>query len=500
MEDKKRLNWTKLLYNEIRESEMPFTQENDDRSDFKKDYDTICFSSCFRRLQDKAQVFPLEQGDFVRTRLTHSIEVMSIVESLGEGACKTIIKKEPEINVKANDITMILRSAALIHDLGNPPFGHLSEKIIREWFKENLSKYYYSSVTNSIYKDESSSKEHSDSLKSILGEKATDFTEYDGNAQSFRIVNRLQTTSSNSGSMKLSYPLLATIIKYPYDTLNNRYWSGKTKKSFFNSERVIYENMQKKLELNYKRHPLVYLLEAADDIAYLTVDLEDASRKGLINVKDFVYELNEFIKTKKTSKNTSYAYNALLKYRNDIIAVLLSKKNISTDLENEIKNILSFSSKNKYKCPEDNLLGIHKIIIHTKGVLISYVKDIFELKYDSIVFGKEQQSLLGLRESKYIEEFLRNLLVKKVYYCDIIINNKIYGQKVIVKLLDVLIPSVLNDNMHNPDDNSSYLNSRLLSNNFYNVCAKELGLEYRDKNERKIKKIYLFQILFILRF
>lgn len=477
-----RLNWNHLLYvDEKIKTSSTITKENDTRNIFKKDFDTICFSSSFRRLQDKAQVFPLEDDDFVRTRLTHSIEVMSIAESLGEGASRLIEGKEKNINQdtieKVKYIPLILRSAALIHDIGNPPFGHLSEGIMREWFSNNLEKIFYSEKTKTVFYDEAANQKHSDRLKTILGDKAADFINFDGNAEALRIIYRLQTTSSNNGSMKLSYPLLATIIKYP------RNFNTKLKKQgFFYSERELYEEIQTKLELNHYRHPLVFLLEAADDIAYLTTDIEDAAKKGLLDIREFILKLNSFIEDKKgyTSQKNSSALRAIKKIEKEIIFILTGKKTATNKAS--IRGITTLLSDEKYKLPEDNLLAIHKVMMHIKGTLISQVKKVFANRYELIMKGKFESSLLSVGENKFIEEFLRDMLKQKVYYSCKIIHNKILAQKVINKLLDVLVPSALNA-PEKEEDTSAYLCSRLISDNFYNVCANEIHLKnYRGKS------------------
>lgn len=490
MSDSFKLDWNKLLYTgkEAKTSPTSMTKENDTRNEFKKDFDTICFSSSFRRLQDKAQVFPLEEGDFVRTRLTHSLEVMSIAESLGEGASELIKEREKDINQdtikKINYIPLILRSAALIHDIGNPPFGHLSERIMRDWFNDNLEKIYYSENTKTVFYDEGVSPKHTDSLKAILGEKANDFIHFDGNAEALRVICKLQTTSSNNGSMKLSYPLLATIIKYP---LNFNTESGK--QGFFHSEKELYEDIQQNLNLHGYRHPLVFLLEAADDIAYLTTDIEDAVKKGLLDIREFILKLDSFIKDKKdfTSKNNSCALNAIKKLEKDVLFILADKK--ATINEANIKETYALLlNEEKYKLPEDNLLSIHKVMMHIKGTLISQVKKAFSNKYELIMKGKFEDSLLSVGENKFIETFLRDLLKQKVYYSNRIIHNKILAQKVINKLLDVLVLSALNA-PEIEEDSSSYLCSRLISNNFYNVCANVLDLKkYRGKSGEPTNK------------
>ena len=209
-----------------------YKNRSDKRSRFKCDLDTICFSSSFRRLQDKAQVFPIEEGDFSRTRLTHSIEVMSVAESLGLLA-SNYIKKQEKLTThekkKVDEIPTILRAASLIHDLGNPPFGHITEGVIKNWFQTNLSKIWYNSGNNKFFYIDVSFSENSGirSINGMLGDLVKDFIEFDSNAQSIRIVNSLQRTTSDIGSMNLSYTVLSTIIKYPYNHQTMEYWKAE---------------------------------------------------------------------------------------------------------------------------------------------------------------------------------------------------------------------------------------------------------------------------------
>lgn len=284
------MDWETLL-NPIKDS-MPRKQissdtldyPQDDRSIFKKDFDTICNSSCIRRLQDKAQVFPLEKGDYARTRLTHSIETMSIAESLGLKAVSIIHEKEAEaLSSNAiclvDEIPTILKSAALLHDVGNPPFGHIGEDVISKWFKENLSKlvlkYDKSSSSNKLFFSENAATKQT--IADLLSdEQYQDLLRFDGNAQVLRIATHLQNSLKNNG-MNLSYPLLATLIKYPNEYLSNKDMDTQNKKrGFFLTEKSVYDTIQKKLGLDGHRHPLTFLLEASDDISYLVSDLEDA--------------------------------------------------------------------------------------------------------------------------------------------------------------------------------------------------------------------------------
>ena len=212
-----------LLAKRFREKSSEKRNSTDCRSEFKKDFDTVCNSTIIRRLQDKAQVFPLEKDDYARTRLTHSIEVMSIAESLGLHSIITIknygnkylgdhLSKEDkkEVKKKIQDIPTILKTASLLHDIGNPPFGHLGERIMGDWFEHNLGKLVFNKDSLLVYSD---SAEPEKTLRYLFkGRFADDLKHFDGNAQLFRHVTKLNIVVDDHG-MNLSFPVMATFMK-----------------------------------------------------------------------------------------------------------------------------------------------------------------------------------------------------------------------------------------------------------------------------------------------
>ena len=248
----------------------------DGRSPFDSDYSRIVLSSHFRRLQDKAQVFPLEPSDFIRTRLTHSLEVACFARGLGLGVEKYLLKKKIITTTEIGYIPTILEVAGLVHDIGNPPFGHFGEEIIKSYFqkikelpKDNLIKLAFDSLTD---------------------EQQADFLNFDGNVQGFRILRKLGLAQDDF-SYNLTMPILATIIKYPYSSLdgNKKISEGgkycQKKFGYFTSEKEDYNRIIETLGLKEKtRHPLTFLLEAADDIAYSASDIEDGQKLGIITL------------------------------------------------------------------------------------------------------------------------------------------------------------------------------------------------------------------------
>ncbi len=241
------------------------------RSEFQRDFDRIVFSSAFRRLQDKTQVFPLAKNDYVRTRLTHSLEVASVGRSLGVLAGDHVLRRHAQISANgysAADFGAIVAAACLAHDIGNPPFGHAGEAAIQSWFSA-------SALGRSV-------------LARLAPEERADFERFEGNAQTFRILARLGMPD-NAGGMQLTCATLAAVAKYPRAAhlacAAPAGISGK-KHNFFHADRARFEAVADAVGLirrepgSWCRHPLAFMVEAADDISYCVIDVEDAFRAG----------------------------------------------------------------------------------------------------------------------------------------------------------------------------------------------------------------------------
>lgn len=263
------LNWTTLLSNH--RIGQAATAEPSVRSDYQRDYDRLIFSAAFRRLKDKTQVFPLEKNDHARTRLIHSLEVSCVGRSLGSSIGQTLLQKYPELcqqNITPSDIGDIVAAASLAHDLGNPPFGHLGEQAMRDYFRH---------------------PDQQPLLKTLTTAQKKDFYNIEGNAQGFRICNRLESPDTHGG-LRLTAATLASASKYPT--------SAYAQHQHYNKNGVYQDDLQdfseifqavgipQKASQRWSRHPLSYLTEAADDICYLIVDLEDAYQIGQIPYQD----------------------------------------------------------------------------------------------------------------------------------------------------------------------------------------------------------------------
>lgn len=278
------MNWIDLLSAQ-RYGQKTVPVENY-RSAFEQDYDRIIFSHPFRRLQDKTQVHPLPEHDFVHTRLTHSLEVSSVGRSLGKKVGEVIMQRHPELknNFSSFDFGAITAAASLAHDLGNPPFGHAGE--------DALSDFFLLSDTGRALKEKVSAAEWEDLIK------------FEGNAQGFRILNK------NQYGLKLTYATLGAFTKYPCPSLlpgRDKSKRSQKKFGFFQSEQSIFHEVASSLNLskgngtNWHRHPLAFLVEAADDICYSVIDLEDGCSLGLVSYADAA-ELFSSVITKSKSK------------------------------------------------------------------------------------------------------------------------------------------------------------------------------------------------------
>lgn len=260
------LNWDNLLCEERSRTSTRINSEKKDeyvtRNEFEADYDRIVGSSSVRRLQDKAQVFPLQKNDFVRTRLTHSIEVSAIARSMAKTVGMTLEKEGRFTREQTEKFMGMLQTAGLIHDLGNPPFGHYGETVIRNWYEEVVLK----------------EKKNRDSHYEV-NQEDTDFLYFDGNVQNLRIVTKLQTLNDQYGA-NFTYGTLATIIKYPFSSQNSEH--SKQKFGYFKSEENIIQQIWAKTGLKEGvRHPATFLLEAADDIVYMWTTLVSGTIKFL---------------------------------------------------------------------------------------------------------------------------------------------------------------------------------------------------------------------------
>ncbi|MED9800597.1 MAG: dNTP triphosphohydrolase [Prevotella sp.] len=266
------MNWNQLISSKRLGQEHYHALRHDDRSEFKRDQDRIIFSAPFRRMQNKTQVFPLPGSVFVHNRLTHSLEVSCVGMSLGNDVARELKKKHPELaSTLFEEIGTIVSTACLAHDMGNPPFGHSGEKAIQAFFLEGNGRSLKDQVNPGFWDD---------------------ITHFEGNANAFRLLTH-QFQGRRKGGFVMTYSVLASVVKYPFAS---SVANGHGKFGFFSSEREYYERIADELGIirfsekgdasRYARHPLVYLVEAADDICYEIMDIEDAHKLKILTFEE----------------------------------------------------------------------------------------------------------------------------------------------------------------------------------------------------------------------
>lgn len=274
------MEWKQLISNKRFGQEHKHAERHDDRSEFKRDYDRLIFSSAFRRLQNKTQVFPLPGSIFVHNRLTHSLEVASVGMSIGNDISRWVILKQPDLkDTLVEEIGTIVSAACLAHDLGNPPFGHSGEKAIQTFFSEGPGLKIKPMVSSEFWDD---------------------ITHFEGNANAFRILTH-RFKGRRQGGFVMTYSMLASIVKYPFAS---SLAGNHGKFGFFASEAESYKKIADELgiscksapgePLKYARHPLVYMVEAADDICYEIMDIEDSHKLKILSYAETEHLLLSF--------------------------------------------------------------------------------------------------------------------------------------------------------------------------------------------------------------
>ncbi|MGB5943592.1 MAG: dNTP triphosphohydrolase [Leeuwenhoekiella sp.] len=366
-------------------AKRPRKEQDDTRLGFEVDYDRIIFSSLFRTLQDKTQVIPLSKTDFVHTRLTHSLEVSVVGRSLGRLAGKQILERHPQLKsdhgYQFGDFGAIVAAAALAHDIGNPPFGHSGEKAIGAYFSEGNGR---------IFKD------------SLTAKEFQDLTHFEGNANGFHLLN--QHRQGAPGGLRLSYATLGAFTKYPKESLPHRPTKqvADKKYGYFQEDKAMFEEVADELGLNlhntseekrYARHPLAFLVEAADDICYTIIDFEDGINLGLIPEE--------------------FALEYLIKL-------------IGKSIKNSVYSTLGTTT--------DRLAYLRSLAINT---LIQEAVSIFMDNEEAILNGSFDKALLD--KSSYGAQIndIKSISVEKIYNSPEVIEKEIAGYEILDTLLDI---------------------------------------------------------------
>ncbi len=451
------MNWEQLLSakrSRGASSKTRYVKNTDLRSEFEKDYHRIIGSASFRRLQDKTQVFPLDKSDFIRTRLTHSLEVSSFAKSLAQNIGENIIyyKKDPSFTPRMKeDICSIVQCAGLIHDIGNPPFGHHGELAIREWFGQNLQRLRYNGKPV-------------DQL--LTPQMREDLYHFEGNAQALRLVSKLHFLVDEQG-MNLTYALLGTIVKYPIASTEVNKHSGdiKDKKmGYYLADAEIYEEIQRETGTNGKRHPLTFILEAADDIAYKTADIEDAFVKGFISYRKLWEELKEL-------QDLYYQDSNNLFYPADRLEELY------------------FRGKEKHvENPEE--YAIKNWIVKAQGFLINCATFGFTSNYQAIMNGDYKHDLFYRTFAEKLMDLLGDLAFREVFTSDAIYRMEVAESTMINFLMNKFMTAVVY--YDEPAYRLGTIELRMvsfISDNYKNAY------HYHSKGKSDIERLYLRLLL-----
>jgi dGTPase len=387
--------WRHLLSDQrLRKSRVDGRSPFDARTAFENDFDRVVFSSSFRRLRNKAQVFSLEPHDFVRTRLTHSFEVSTIGRSLGEGAAAALNRRCPQLSLIERDVATIVATACLLHDIGNPPFGHAGEKAIGKWFATNI--------------------DGEKRLKVSDPQERLDLTTFEGNAQALRIATRLQWSGQDFG-MNLTVATLSTLIKYPCKSNEAQEKGPKPLKKFgyFKADASTFEKIRSITGLEaHRRHPLTYLMEAADDIAYATADIEDVLKKGFVDYET----IRDRLKTARTKESKECVEKFLDRPYLDDFRMLERK--------------------------ERRQLTIQRFSQMAIRLMVKSVIEAFLASYDEIMLGSFTDDLVGVMSMSDLCSALKGVMTEHIHSHIEIAHREQTARNVIAGLLSAIIDEI----------------------------------------------------------
>lgn len=387
------MEWKQLISNKRFGQEHKHAERHDDRSEFKRDYDRLIFSSAFRRLQNKTQVFPLPGSIFVHNRLTHSLEVASVGMSIGNDISRRVIQKRPELKeTLVEEIGTIVSAACLAHDLGNPPFGHSGEKAIQTFFSEGPGQKIKSMVSSEFWDD---------------------ITHFEGNANAFRILTH-RFKGRRQGGFVMTYSMLASIVKYPFAS---SLAGNHGKFGFFASEAESYRKIADELgifcksapgePLKYARHPLVYMVEAADDICYEIMDIEDSHKLKILSFAETEHLLLSFFDEEIQQKIRQRIIDEELTDENE--KVVYMRASVIGKLENE--------------CVAAFLAHEEEILAGTfEGSLIDHISE---------------------RQKKAYKE-CEKISYSKIYQSKPVLDIELSGYKIMATLMEVFVEAAVN--------------------------------------------------------
>ncbi|MDD7517694.1 deoxyguanosinetriphosphate triphosphohydrolase [Ruminococcus flavefaciens] len=446
------MNWKQLLCEKRRRSYSTTSVSTDPRNEFQRDYHRIIGSASFRRLQDKTQVFPLDRGDFVRTRLTHSLEVSSFAKSLGQMIFRNILQYGRDKDLTADDIEKIcsvLECAGLIHDIGNPPFGHFGEDYVRDWFGKNLHRLEFRGKR----------------IDEILSEQMLcDLYHFEGNAQALRLLTKLHFLVDGNG-MNLTYTLLNTIIKYPVPStgINKKSGNIKDKKmGYYYADKDIFEDIVNSTGAVNCRHPLAFILEAADDIAYKTADIEDAVKKGFVRYDQLIYDLKDMYAEKCADDGEREEFSKAV---------------------GKLEDYYRQAKEKQVSSPEQN--AVQRWIIYVQGALLRCAAYGFTSNYKDIMEGSFPKELLAASHGNVLAYALGDIASRYVFQSKEIYKLEIAAGEIYEFLLSKLTRAAI---LYDTDIESSAIEQRimkLVSENY----IRAYKVHSKDKNDAE--KLYL---------
>ena len=432
------MNWKQLMCPDRIRATKRSSTSSDARTEFEKDYQRIISSASFRRLQDKTQVFPLDKCDFIRTRLTHSLEVANFARSIGRMIGSRIIEEglDPEFtDGTREDVCAVLECAGLLHDIGNPPFGHFGEDAIRDWFSENLYKIDY---------------ENGKLGDALTEQQIADFTHFEGNTQALRVVTKLHFMVDEHG-MNLTKALLATIMKYPGSSLEIKYDKNdldrdiaRKKMGYFYADRQEYDDIVTSCGTNGRRHPLAFALEAADDIAYRTADIEDSAKKGLVSVSLMKRELTAAIEDAR-EKESGVSEDAV---------------RTAEKLLNSLDYYYNKATDQQYEDPE--VYAIQNWVIRIQGMLLTTAVDSFIGHYDEIMSGDYKKELLAGTSADIIMDVLGRVAYEHAFLSEAILKLEVAADAIFDFLLDSFVRALRYYDTPAWKDKSSAVDTKLV--------------------------------------
>ena len=384
------MEWSRLL---ICRRSGPSDHLDGDRTEFEQDLSRVVFSTPVRRLQDKTHVFPLEQHDSVRTRLTHSLEVSSVARDLSQAAVRRMENRIPQHCAHA--ISTIAATCALLHDVGNPPFGHAGERAIQDWFARKLAgdPRFHGTLT----------VQHAGGVTYLPA--AQDFLQFDGNAQMVRLAGRLQVLSDQNG-LNLTFATLSAACKYVVsasDTSAEQH--DRSKPGFFETERELIEQVQRETGTGVARNPITYLVEAADDIVNVCIDLEDGVRKRVFRWPEMIGELERHGADGEATALKSAA------------EAFVRKSGLAGA---SIEDVYAQAFRTRLMAR-----------------LIPAVLNEFQSSYDAIMTGDYGHELVRQSEAATLYNACKEVIKKRIFCSAEVLRLEIMGRKVIHDLLDL---------------------------------------------------------------